>query len=130
MERKREMRKRLACVFLAVAVLLLAGAGTSFAWDHGFRGHGGFHTRIFIGPGFWWGSPAWWGPPYPYYYSAPPVVVQQEPPTYVQQQPPEQPAYWHYCPNPAGYYPNVKECPPGWMTVVPQPTTPSTPPTR
>ena len=124
------MRKRLACVFLVVAMLLLLGVGTSFAWDRGFRGHGGFHTRIFIGPGFWWGGPAWWGPPYPYYYSAPPVVVQEAPPTYIQQQPPEQPAYWYYCPNPAGYYPKVKECPPGWLTVVPQATPPSTPPTR
>ena len=28
--------------------------------------------------------------------------------------------YWYYCPNPQGYYPYVKECQGGWMTVVPQ----------
>jgi hypothetical protein len=32
---------------------------------------------------------------------------------------PQQPYYWYYCPNPAGYYPYIQVCPPGWMTVVP-----------
>ncbi len=48
-----------------------------------------------------------------------------------QQPPAQQPAYWYYCPNPPGYYPYVKECPPGWMTVAPspagQPGTPAAP---
>lgn len=125
------MRNRMLCVVLLVAAFVLGGAGTSSAFDHGFRGHGGggFRTRIFIGPGFWWG-PGWWGAPYPYYYAQPPVVVQEAPPAYYQQQPPEQSSYWYYCPNPSGYYPNIKECPPGWMTVVPQPSAPPAPPTR
>lgn len=124
------MRKRMTCAVLLAVALLLGGAETSSAWDRGFHGHSGFHTSIFIGPGFWWGPPAWWGPPYPYYYAAPPTVVQEAPQTYIQQQPPEQPSYWYYCPNPAGYYPKVKECPPGWMTVVPQTSAPPTAPTR
>ncbi|MGA9478339.1 MAG: hypothetical protein WBV21_11195, partial [Desulfobacterales bacterium] len=67
------------------------------------------------------------GPPwYPYgYYSPPPVIVQQQPPVVVQ--PEQQPDnYWYYCQNPQGYYPYVKNCPEGWMKVVPQPT-PSNP---
>jgi Spy/CpxP family protein refolding chaperone len=27
--------------------------------------------------------------------------------------------YWYYCPNPAGYYPDVQTCPEGWLQVVP-----------
>ena len=27
--------------------------------------------------------------------------------------------YWYYCPNPAGYYPDVQTCPDGWLQVVP-----------
>ena len=64
------------------------------------------------------------GPWYPYYYYATlPVVIQQQPPVYVQAAP--QPAnYWYYCQNPQGYYPYVKECPGGWMKVVPEATPP------
>jgi hypothetical protein len=29
--------------------------------------------------------------------------------------------YWHYCRNPEGYYPYVKNCPNGWLQVAPQP---------
>jgi hypothetical protein len=98
--------------------------------------HGGYYggTRVFIGgwwgPG-WWG-PGWWGAPYPYaypypypYYSTPPAVIQQAPQEYIQQgsAPPQQ-SYWYYCPNPQGYYPYIKECPSGWLQVVPQPTPP------
>ena len=96
-----------------------AGGALHPARHGGFRGHPGVGTRVFIGSGFWWGDPWWWGPAYPY-YAAPPMLVQEAPPVYIQQEPPaQQPYYWYYCPNPAGYYPYVKECPPGWMTVVP-----------
>ena len=71
----------------------------------------------------WWG-PGWWDAPYPY-YSAPPVVVPQEPTTYIQQEPaPPAEAYWYYCQNAGAYYPYVKECPGGWMQVVPSPNPP------
>ncbi len=87
-----------------------------------FRRHAEFRTRVFIGSAFWWPDPWWWwGPAYPYYV-APPVVIQQAPPVYIQQGQP--PAYWYYCPNPAGYYPYITECPAGWLTVVPPPTAP------
>lgn len=98
----------------------------SFGHDH-FHGHGHFQSRIFIGSGFWWGDPWWWGPAYPY-YAAPPVVVQEEPPVYIQQAPePSPPAYWYYCQNPQGYYPYMKDCPGGWLTVVPPSNAPPAP---
>lgn len=101
--------------------------GGAPGWHHGF--HGG--TRVFIGGGFgWWGWPGWWGPgwwgaPYPYYATAP-VVVQQAPTDYIQQgsAPPQQ-TYWYYCQNAGAYYPYVKDCPGGWMQVVPQPASPA-----
>ena len=61
--------------------------------------------------------------PYPYYYAPPPVIIQQQPPVYVQPQQPED-TYWYYCPDPQGYYPYIRECPGGWMKVVPQTTPP------
>lgn len=64
----------------------------------------------------------------------PPVIVQREYPAYVYDYPPPPPpayppptyarppsAYWYYCRRPAGYYPQVRRCPSGWMQVVPNP---------
>jgi len=101
----------------------LRGSGVAphrrFVQGH-FRGHSGVRTRVFIGSGFWWGAPWWWGgPAYPY-YAYPPAVVQEAPPVYTQQAPePPPPAYWYYCQDPQGYHPYIKECPGGWLTVVP-----------
>ena len=92
-----------------------------------YGGGGGWYggPRVFIGGGVgWWGWPGWWGAPYPY-YAAPPVVVQPTPMEYIQQGPaPPQQSYWYYCQNAGAYYPYVKECPGGWMQVVPQPAPP------
>ena len=70
-------------------------------------------------------------PHYSPYYAYPPVVstVPVAPPVYIQQaapQPVPQPQadYWHYCRNPEGYYPYVKECPGGWQQVAPTPPAP------
>ncbi len=105
--------KKVVSVILAAATLLLAGSFPALA-------HGYVRGGIWIGPG--WG-PGWWGPAYPYpYYAAPPVVIQQQPqpPTeYVAPQQPEAPSYWYFCKDPQGYYPYVKQCPGGWMKVVP-----------
>jgi hypothetical protein len=119
------------------------GMGGGFQGGHGqfhggpgnfHGGHGEFHgnTRVFIGGFGWWGWPGWWGlgwwaTPYPYYYGyASPVVVQQAPTQYIQQDPgsPSAAPYWYYCPNAGAYYPYVKDCPGGWMQVVPQPASP------
>ncbi|MDR3430810.1 MAG: hypothetical protein P4L95_02700 [Rouxiella aceris] len=85
----------------------------------------------------WWRGGVWIAPfPYPYYpypYYAPPVVEepviiqQQTSDVYVQPTPPQQPAepvYWYYCQEAQGYYPYVKQCPKGWMKVVPTPPAP------
>ena len=86
---------------------------------HRFHGHHEVPTRVFIGSGFWWGLPWWWGPAYPY-YPTPSAVLQEAPIVYIHQDPaPQEPYYFYYCPNPAGYYPYIKDCPPGWMTVLP-----------
>ena len=120
--------KKAVYIALAIVVLLLAQTAPSEAH---FRG------GVWIGPV--WG-PGWWGPSYPYPYpyaypypySAPPVIIQQQPQEYIQQpaaqqqqQQPQQ-QYWYYCPDPKGYYPYVKNCPKGWMKVVPTPGPPET----
>lgn len=109
--------KRFIRSSLAVIVILLVSAMAAQA------GH--FHGGVWIGPG--WGPG--WGAPYPYYsypypyYAAPPVVIQQPAPeVYVQPAPqPEEPTYWYYCQDSRSYYPYVKQCPSGWMKVVPSP---------
>lgn len=97
---------------LAVMVLLLPIAASARGLHGHYRG-GGFGV---------WMDP-WWIVPYPY-YSVPPVIVQQPSTDYYEQPVPRQsqePAYWYYCRNPEGYYPYVKQCPDGWMKVVPTP---------
>jgi hypothetical protein len=52
-------------------------------------------------------------------------VIIQEPPVYLQQEPhQEEQGYWYYCRDSQTYYPYVKECPTGWMKVVPAPSPP------
>ncbi len=107
---------------------------------HGFPGklfpgkhfHG---PRVFIGPRFHVGPRVYpyRGYPYygPYYYGGyyygyappvvappPPVVVTPPPTSYVERPPAAQ--YWHYCHDPAGFYPGVQQCPGGWVQVPPR----------
>ena len=111
-----------AIYFSMVGVLLIAVFAGAAAAGPPFGVRGG----IWIGPG--WG-PWWWGPPiapvYPYpYYADPPVVIREQPPVIIEQQPShmeEQPYYWYYCADAQGYYPYIKQCPKGWMKVVPTP---------
>jgi hypothetical protein len=103
-------------------IVLTAGAlAGSPAWaDHGHR-HGGvslgINLGIPVGP--------WYYPPY--YYPYPPLIaVQPSPTVYIEKgveaavAPAPSSNYWYYCPNPQGYYPYVRECQSGWMTVLPQ----------
>ena len=114
---------------LAVAARII-GSGTALA----DRGHGrvslGVNLGVPVGP--------WYYPPYyyPYAYPYPPVVtlpaypnvvpVQPSAPVYIEKGdeaagPSAQPSsYWYYCTDPQGYYPYIKECQTGWLTVVPQ----------
>lgn len=96
----------------------------SRAW----RAHSGWSYRFYWGgPGVvwpWYPSPYYYSPYY--YYTAPPAVIQQPPPVYQSpQEPPPAPQYWYYCQDPQGYYPYVKNCPGGWMKVVPNATPPN-----
>lgn len=123
--------------WIATAAIFLIGltaAGGAFAdrgrgWrgGPGWHGHGHGHGRIgvgvVVGAPFW--SP-WYYPPYPYY---PPVVIErQAPPVYIEQSPPAESrpqtaysGYWYYCQSPSGYYPEIRECPKGWVKVPPRP---------
>jgi hypothetical protein len=114
------MKKFTIILMVLVVAMLTANAVPAYA-DRG--GHWGGHVGFYVGPG-WWG-PGWWGYGYPYYpyypyYPSPPAIVQQ-PEVYVQQPTPqaETQSYWYFCPDPQGYYPDVKKCPKGWMKVVP-----------
>jgi len=94
-----------------------------------YRGGGYYHGsgHIVVGGGFWFGpgwgwGPGWWGSagyPYPY-YSYPPYVIQQQPSVYEMQTPQrDEEYYWYFCPDSKNYYPYVKQCPNGWLKVVP-----------
>lgn len=74
--------------------------------------------------GYPYGSPYTpYYPGFPFYYS-PPVVVEREPQPYIQQHQ----YYWYFCQNPEGYWPYIRECPGGWLQVVPQTTPPGAQP--
>jgi len=108
------MKRVVGVAVLCAMILFLGSAGLAEA--RGPHVVWGFWFPPFMGP--------WWGPPYP--HPAPPPVIIQQPPV-VQSAPPVQaPVYWYYCPNPAGYYPYVQQCPSGWMQVVP----PAAPPAQ
>jgi hypothetical protein len=70
-------------------------------------------------PFFW--DPFWFPSPYPAYTYAPPVLIQPESNVAVpQSSSPTTPAYW-YCVDAKAYYPYIKQCPGGWLQVVPTP---------
>lgn len=112
------MRKAMFALLAAAGVVMVC-ALPAFAW-HG--GHWG--GSVWIGPG--------WGPvyPYPFYVGPPavierPVIIREPPPVYVEKAPSlRDEDYWYYCPDPQGYYPEVKKCPKGWLKVVPSPEPP------
>ncbi|SEM81051.1 hypothetical protein [Nitrosomonas marina] len=91
----------------------------------------GFNFGGFYGPGFY-GYPYWSRYRSPYYYSRAyvypsPLIAPATPPVYIERKvtavnsTQSQSSYWYYCRNPEGYYPYVKQCPEGWLQVVPQP---------
>ena len=118
-------------------------SGGSHGGWHGGSWHGG--TRVIVGfGGPWWG---WWPGYYPYYYGyGYPVTYPYVYPSYDDYYAPmydtgayvQRPdaayqgqqqyqggqvtsdGYLYYCPNPAGYYPQIGTCAAGWLRVVPQ----------
>lgn len=105
------------------------GHGGHFGGDFGHHSYGGHSSSNF---GLYFGDPFFWGPsPFyqnyaPDYYRAPStVIIEREPPVYIQRQPqPQQQAQaaplWYYCPNPAGYYPQIANCSQQWVPVDPR----------
>jgi hypothetical protein len=99
------------------------GPGRGHAWRHGH-----VHSRVGIGFAF---GPPFWGPWHyvPYYPPPPPTIIieRQTPPIYIEQPQVERrpqdtyAGYWYYCQSPSGYYPEVRECPAGWVKVPPRP---------
>jgi hypothetical protein len=93
------------------------------AWaDRGAPHH--HHGHSHVGVGVYFGAPLfspWYYPAAPYYgpayYSAPAIITQ--PPVYIEQSSSAPSNVWYYCRNPDGYYPYVKQCPSGWVTVMP-----------
>ncbi len=128
------MIKWMTAVWISAAFMLVTADN---AWARGGHGHRHFNFGISIGgPGFGYGS-GFYGPGFyggyaspfwntPYYRVPPPVVVPVIPPVYIQKEQPgmvqTQIRYWYYCLNPAGYYPDIQDCPNGWMPVAPQST--------
>ena len=130
--------EKIKLICMAIILFALVVVSSNSVWARGGHGHGHSHIGINIGGGYWdyYGS-GFYGPGYyggygfgnPFFYPPayyPPVVVAPvTPPVYIEQTPAEpdesQTNYWHYCRNPEGYYPYIKECPDGWLQVVPQP---------
>lgn len=104
--------------FILWLVLLCAAASAGPAWAH--NRHHRSHFGIYFSVPY---SYPLYGPP-PYYYY-PPVIVRPEPQVYIEKAAPvpapQTQSYWYYCTNPQGYYPYVKDCPSGWLQVVPTP---------
>lgn len=124
---------------LTLAIALLGAMATSTAWaqrvHHG--GHGHHHWRGGASVGLYFGAPLAWpylySPYYPYsyypyyspyygpYYRSDILVQGAQSPEFVEQGQASAQNYWYFCSNPKGYYPYVKDCPPGWVQVTPQP---------
>ena len=114
---RKSLMQKLAIACIA-AFAVLGGIGATNAQMHGGGGHGGggFHGGGFHDHShrsFFIGAPIVFGPGYyPYDYSYPYGY------SYPYESQDSGANYW-YCPNPAGYYPNVQTCPSGWLQVVP-----------
>jgi hypothetical protein len=127
-------------LIFGLLALVLCSAVPARAWGRGFVGHRGFGgprvfvgsrffggprffgPRIFIGAPVFVGAAAWpwyWGPSYA--ATPPPVyneALVQTPPTSAT------PSYWYYCAESGAYYPYARQCPGGWLRVVPAPPAP------
>lgn len=133
--------------WICLIIVLLVLASSHVVWASGGHGHRHPHLNLGIGVGGYYNNPGFYGSgfygpgfygyraygyPGPFFnapiYSYPPtIVVPVTPPVYIQREQPRpvqpQTNYWHYCQDPEGYYPYVKNCPGGWLPVAPQPPT-------
>ena len=110
---------------LSILATVLVATALPAAADGGYRHHS--HSRSSVG--VYIGAPfgPWVAPP-PYYYYPPSVyypprvivVPPPQPPVYIEQAPPDAGNYWYYCQQAGAYYPQVQQCPAGWIRVPPR----------
>ena len=105
--------------------------GAYYGWP-GYWGAWPYAAAVGFGVGY--GAYAWGYPYVGTYLYTPPVVVTntvQQPQVFIQRDdaatepqpttaPPAPTSYWYYCPQPAGYFPYVKDCNQQWLKVIPQ----------
>ena len=107
-------------IFFALFLVLLGFAHTTNA----LADHRGYVYRrspsIMIGPV--WGP--WYFPP-PWYHQPPVIIEREPPPVYIEKPRAEAPSgptnFWYFCRAANAYYPDVRECPAGWIKVAPRP---------
>jgi hypothetical protein len=93
-------------------------------YGYGYPGYYGYGASIYYGAALYpWAYPYGYG--YGYGYGPSVVVTPPAAPTVYIERPAESAplasGYWYYCANPQGYYPQVAECPSGWIQVLPRP---------
>ena len=95
--------------------------GWGWGWGFGY----GAGWAIATGPAWGWPAPgvAYVAPSWvPQVTAVPAPAVEEaivEPPAAAPRAAPQQPGYWYYCTEPAGYYPYVQECSRPWIAVQP-----------
>jgi hypothetical protein len=111
---------RLKSVVLSALFLLASALASAPAFadrDHHRHHHGG-HSHL----GIYFGAPLY-VPMYPPVYVPPRVIVvpPPQPPVYIEQAPVYNgDQYWYYCQQANAYYPQVIDCPSGWIRVPPR----------
>ncbi|KAB2923976.1 MAG: hypothetical protein F9K30_09915 [Dechloromonas sp.] len=96
--------------FLMLLLVVMPFA-VSDASAHGGRARVGVHVGTYWGP--------WFMPP-PWYYQPTIVVPAPQPTIYIEQGDGSGESLWYYCRSAAGYHPYVRECPEGWLKVLPE----------
>jgi hypothetical protein len=117
---------KLVFMGLLVAFLVFVPVIADAHWGFGGGAILGFGLGLFTGFAFapW---PVYVAPPV-YYAPPPPVAYPYRAPAPVPPSPAAsgyQSYCWYYCQNPQGYYPYIRSCPGGWLTVVPNVTPPN-----
>ena len=126
------MKKYLS--ILSTVIALLMTSVTPGQAEH-YHGGGGWGPLLGLGLGLGLmelSRPYYYPYPYVGYYSSQPIVIQQQNPDvyaqplpqYAPTQQTQEPPYWYYCKESQAYFPYVKQCPQGWMKVVPTPPAP------
>jgi hypothetical protein len=119
----KTMKKHLIAIIALFLIGVIAADDAFAGRRHRWHGYNRVGVGVVVGAPFFWRP--WYYPP-PYY---PPVIIERRaPPVYVEQSPPIESrpqtryaGYWYYCQSPSGYYPEVRECPKGWVKVPPRP---------